>query len=289
MKVYKENLIAVLTQLGIAIPDYITMDQKQITRMIAAIETALDTYDPAPPGDALVTDVLAGKIFSTAAGLGLTGTLTLADLTGDADATDADILPGKTAYVNGQLVTGALQFTPLPTPLSLAMGNLRLVVEGASWFTGLFDAIEIYDGDATKLGEAAFAEASGWTFDLSAYIIAAGAYEVNVKYVAAAGTTLGDSLFDTLTLTAFDITRTLTGCEDSNSQVVALNGLGLGFGGTLSLLESFNNLPANIIVEVNAIALTEGVDYTYSAVTGEYFIHGDVVTGDVVITAVATA
>jgi hypothetical protein len=287
MKVYKENLIAVLTQLGIAIPDYITMDQKQITRMIAAIETALDTYDPAPPGNALVTDVLAGKIFSTAAGLGLTGTLTLADLTDDADATDADILDGKTAYVNGALVTGVLQFTPLPTPQSLAMGNLTLVVEGAPWYTGLFDAIEIYDGDSTKLGEAAYAEGSGWTFDLSAYILAAGEYEVNVKYAAAAGTTLGDSPFDTLTLTAFDITRTLTGCEDSNSQVAGLDGL--GFGGTLSLLEGFNNLPAAITVEVNALTLTEGIDYTYSAVTGEYSIYGAAVTDDIVITAVATA
>lgn len=287
MKVYKENLIAVLTQLGIAIPDYITMDQKQITRMIAAIETALDTYDPAPPGNALVTDVLAGKTFSTAAALGLTGTLTLADLTADADATDADILDGKTAYVNGALVTGALQFTPLPTPQSLAMGNLILVVEGAPWFTGLFDAIEIYDGDATKLGDATYAEDSGWTFDLSAYILAAGEYEVNVKYAAAAGTTLGDSPFDTLTLTAFDITRTLTGCEDSNSQVAALDGL--GFGGTLSLLEGFNNLPAAITVEVNAITLTEGIDYTYSNVSGEYSIYGAAVTDDIVITAVATA
>lgn len=287
MKVYKENLIAVLTQLGIAIPDYITMDQKQITRMIAAIETALDTYDPAPPGNALVTDVLAGKTFSTAAGLGLTGTLTLADLTADADATDADILDGKTAYVNGLLVEGALQFTPLPAPQVLVMGNLTAVVEGAPWFTGLFDAIEIYDGDSTKLGDATYAEGSGWTFDLSAYILAAGEYEVNAKYTAAAGTTLGDSPFDTLTLTAFDITRTLTGCEDSNSQVAALDGL--GFGGKLSLLVGFNNLPAAITVEVNALTLTEGIDYTYDNVSGEYSIYGAAVTDDIVITAVATA
>jgi hypothetical protein len=167
------------------------------------------------------------------------------------------------------------------------MGNLTLVVEGAPWYTGLFDAIEIYDGDSTKLGEAAYAEGSGWTFDLSAYILAAGEYEVNVKYAAAAGTTLGDSPFDTLTLTAFDITRTLTGCEDSNSQVAGLDGL--GFGGTLSLLEGFNNLPAAITVEVNALTLTEGIDYTYSAVTGEYSIYGAAVTDDIVITAVATA
>lgn len=287
MKVYKENLIAVLTQLGIAIPDYITMDQKQITRMIAAIETALNTYDPAPPGNALVTDVLAGKTFSTAVALGLTGTLTLADLTANADATDADILSGKTAYVNGALVTGALQFTTLPAPQVLVRGNLTAVVEGAPWFTGLFDAIEIYDGDSTKLGDATYAEGSGWTFDLSAYILAAGEYEVNAKYTAAPATTLGDSPFDTLTLTAFDITRTLTGCEDSNSQVAALDGL--GFGGKLSLLVGFNNLPAAITVEVNALTLTEGIDYTYDNVSGEYSIYGAAVTDDIVITAVATA
>ena len=36
MKVYKENLIAVPHNKGIAIPDYITMDQKQVTRMVGS-------------------------------------------------------------------------------------------------------------------------------------------------------------------------------------------------------------------------------------------------------------
>ncbi len=74
-KVYKEQMIAILTQLGIPVPDALTMDQKQIERLVAAIETALDSYDPLPTGNAAVGDVLITKTFSNATGTGKTGTM----------------------------------------------------------------------------------------------------------------------------------------------------------------------------------------------------------------------
>ncbi len=73
-KVYKEQMIAILTQLGIPVPDALTMDQKQIERLVAAIETALDT-SVAATGNAAVTDVLATKTFSNITAAGLTGTM----------------------------------------------------------------------------------------------------------------------------------------------------------------------------------------------------------------------
>ena len=74
-KIYKEQMIAILTQLNIPIPEHLTMDQKQIERLTVAIETALDSYDPLPTGNAAVTDVLATKTFSNATGTGKTGTM----------------------------------------------------------------------------------------------------------------------------------------------------------------------------------------------------------------------
>lgn len=56
-------------------------------------------------GDATAEDVVAGKTFTSAAGLKVTGTYTPLD-TSDADAAASDILAGKTAYVNGEKVTG---------------------------------------------------------------------------------------------------------------------------------------------------------------------------------------
>ena len=56
-------------------------------------------------GNAATSDVVKGKTFTSQAGLKMTGTYVPLD-TSDATATAADITLGKTAYVNGRLVTG---------------------------------------------------------------------------------------------------------------------------------------------------------------------------------------
>lgn len=111
-QIYKENILAVLAKLGITVPDYLSLNQKQIEDLIAAIKTTLDTYDPTPAatGNAVVAEVAIGKTFSNATKVGLVGTYvapTVQSLTADADAIDLDIADTKTAYVNGVKVTGS--------------------------------------------------------------------------------------------------------------------------------------------------------------------------------------
>ena len=55
--------------------------------------------------DASTEDVVSGKTFTSSAGLKVAGTLEVLD-TSDATATSSDISNGKTAYVNGEKVTG---------------------------------------------------------------------------------------------------------------------------------------------------------------------------------------
>ena len=66
-----------------------------------------DFIELAELGDAAASDVTSGKTFTSAAGLKETGTYVPLD-TSDATATAGDIASGKTAYINGEKVTGSV-------------------------------------------------------------------------------------------------------------------------------------------------------------------------------------
>lgn len=80
-------------------------DKLQRKNSKITIKTPLSKY-----GDATAEDVVSGKTFTSVEGVAVTGTHVCEGGidTSDATATEADITNGKTAYVNGQKVTGTV-------------------------------------------------------------------------------------------------------------------------------------------------------------------------------------
>ncbi len=255
VKVYKANLARVLEILRITPPEHIAMDQLQVADLLRDIKAALETYDPLPTGNATVSDVMLGKTFSNATGLGLVG------------------------------IYEPVVLSKIPAPvLSLDVDNKRLVISNADELLALLAAIEVYDGE-TLLGEAALVGGVGWAYDLSA-LTQPGAYSLNVTFNPADGVSLVDSDPATSDMDIYSYTRDLTGCADSNTDLSVFEGAVVG--GTLSLLEDFNTLPVTIDITVGGVPLVAVEDYTYDNATGVYSILTGEVTGTLVLTAVAT-
>lgn len=80
-------------------------DKLQRKNSKITIKTPLSKY-----GDATAEDVVSGKTFTSVEGVAVTGTHVCEGGidTSDATATETDIANGKTAYVNGQKVTGTI-------------------------------------------------------------------------------------------------------------------------------------------------------------------------------------
>lgn len=82
------------------------MSNDEILRTGCTVELGAD---PSLFGDATAADVAKGKIMTSAAGLKVVGTNTNDADTSDATATADDIAKGKTAYVQGQKITGTVE------------------------------------------------------------------------------------------------------------------------------------------------------------------------------------
>ena len=101
------------------------------TKRIIGDGAALNALVPLSKfGDATADDVVSGKTFTSSAGVKVTGTHTCSGIdTSDATAHASDILYGKTAYVNGSIVTGniasqaAQTITPGTSDKTIASGK----------------------------------------------------------------------------------------------------------------------------------------------------------------------
>lgn len=96
--------------------DYIRFKHKNTEdRAFTAGSTVALDMEVENVGDATAGDVMAGKTFTSAAGVKVTGTSVMVD-TSDATAVANNIQNGKTAYVNGEKITGNI---PYSTDLSV--------------------------------------------------------------------------------------------------------------------------------------------------------------------------
>ena len=139
-------------------------------------------------GDATAADVAQGKTFTSAAGLKVTGTRVGSGGidTSDATATASDIVENKTAYVNGEKVTGSLTFSNGinfgSANASWDSQNSRLVLSGNNPFK-----CAIYENGTSemyctsdKLGNATAADvAQGKTFTSAAGLKVTGTATVS--------------------------------------------------------------------------------------------------------------
>lgn len=158
-----------------------TLDKDKLMRIGSkvVINTDLSRF-----GDAKAADVASGKTFTSIEGLKITGTATIGEGldTSDATATASDIAYNKTAYVNGEKVTGTLAqklanttyFMTDTTP-TMVSTDLRLNPNVTDDVILRKNSTVIVDCPLTNLGDASASDvAAGKTFTSTAGVKVTG-------------------------------------------------------------------------------------------------------------------
>lgn len=170
-------------------PDIASVLLESVSQNKVIIEQGCKTRvrcDAQQMGDATAADVAKGKTFTSVSGLAVTGTMEPGGTdTSDATATAADMAEGKTAYVNGEKITGTVQVLEsgvsaywTNTVWSGLSENLQVV------FTRPKDSLEragsklIFQEPLSHFGDATAADvAKGKTFTSTAGLKVAGTME----------------------------------------------------------------------------------------------------------------
>lgn len=152
------------------------------------------TYALSDFGDAETSDVIAGKTFTSATGLKVTGTYEVSESTGGIDTSDAtataeDIASGLTAYINGEKITGTLE--EAASTYNVGTGASISYINGISGVSPFFRSTKQQTGDViirsgttvtmnidtSKFGNATASDvASGKTFTSSSGLKLTGTY-----------------------------------------------------------------------------------------------------------------
>ena len=152
--------------------------------------------NPSDFGNATAADVTSGKTFTSSAGLKVTGTRTSSSGssgsgidTSDATASASDILSGKTAYVNGQKITGTMSsksaatYTPSTSNQTIASGQY---LSGAQTIKGdsnlvasnIKSGVSIFGVTGTYAGSGSSGSGNN---NCEAYVITSTSATVNFK------------------------------------------------------------------------------------------------------------
>ena len=168
-------------------------------------------------GDAVATDVLAGKYFSNATNANILGTLVPLD-TSDATASVGDILSPKTAYVNGIKLTGtmvdrgATSYTPSNVAQTILAGYYNgsgTVATDANLITGNILAGKTIFGVA---GSASVVNTSDATAGVGDILLSKTAYVNGVKITGNASAGTNYSLPKTGQTSCWDAAGTVISC-----------------------------------------------------------------------------
>lgn len=139
---------------------------------------------PSTYGNATAADVAKGKTMTSAAGLKVTGTNTNDADTSDADATAADIAAGKTAYVQGQKITGTAE--PAESDNNVEAYAVTTTSPSVSF--------KRTDGDIKIWGYGTMTSSSGWGSSTSLIAFCGDKYYKSAIYGSPTSTSLSLSI-----------------------------------------------------------------------------------------------
>ncbi len=247
------------------------------TDYIATI-TANTGYSLSAEGAVAPVVKIGGSVISTATwtpdGVGNSGTLTIpgSSITG---AVTISCTAGAKQYVTNYTLTGCTTSSP---ETHTAIENVTMTFlrsTGYSWDSVAPTVLYTPDGSSTAIG---ITDQCTWTlpsagFDTATLVVpkayAAGRLDITI----------------TLAKQQYSVTKNATHCTISGADTAEYN---VNWTGTVNPTGSYE-LPSTVTVTIGGTTQTAGTQYTWNAASGTLQIKGQYITGDIVITVVATS